>query len=80
MNFDKIVNAILNENTLKSRISNEKIAKKHNVDIATVERLLKQGSKIEHEHTKDQKAAETIASQHIYEVLDYYKKLKKVEK
>ena len=79
MNFDQFVIKILNENTLKPKVSNEKIAKKHGVDIATVEKLVKQGSKIEHEHTKDQKAAEVIASQHIYEVLDYYKKLKKVE-
>lgn len=42
---------------------------------------LEKGIKIEMEHTKDKKTAETIAKQHLSERPDYYKRLKKyVEK
>ena len=80
MKFNKVYSRIINESVLNSRKTNEEIAKKHNVSVKQVERLLKIGAEIEHEHTKDQETAETIASQHLYEILDYYSRLKKLEK
>jgi hypothetical protein len=79
MKFHKVYSRIINESVLNARKSNEEIAKKHNVTVKQVERLIKIGAEVEHEHTKDQEAAETIASQHIYEILDYYSRLKKLE-
>jgi hypothetical protein len=40
---------------------------------------LKKGTKVEMEHTKDKKVAEKIAMDHLYEDLEYYTKLKKIE-
>lgn len=79
MKFDSLINRILSENELKPKITEEELAKKHNVSLAVIKQKLKQGTEIEKEHTKDHETAQTIASQHIYEVLDYYDKLKKVE-
>lgn len=64
---------------LKPKISAEELAKKHNVPISEIKKLLKIGTEIEKEHTDDHLTAETIASHHISERLDYYQKLKKVE-
>jgi hypothetical protein len=80
MNFDDLVTSILSENNLKPKVSEEDIAKKHGVSVSEVKAKLKAGTEVEKEHTKDHATAETIASQHVYEVLDYYDKLKKVEK
>jgi hypothetical protein len=41
---------------------------------------LKNGIKIEMEHTKDRKIAKEIAKDHLSEDPNYYKKLKKIEK
>jgi hypothetical protein len=65
--------------SLKKEISVESIAKKHGVSVEKVMGKLKEGTKIEMEHTKDKKTAETIASHHLNELLDYYEKLKKIE-
>jgi hypothetical protein len=40
---------------------------------------LRMGIKVEMEHTKDKKVAEKIAMDHLYEDLEYYTKLSKVE-
>ena len=77
MKFDKVIDQILVENKLKAEIPKEKIAKKHRITVQEVEKLLKIGTKVEKEHTRDHKTAQTIASHHIYEVRDYYEKLKK---
>lgn len=71
---------IIYESMLKAAFSKEEIAEKHGVDVETVSKLLQQGTKIEKEHTDDEKTAMTIASHHLYEILDYYSELKKVEK
>ena len=42
--------------------------------------LLDQGIKVELEHTKDAEVAKTIAMDHLWEDLEYYIKLKKIEK
>ena len=65
--------------SLKSEISIESIAKKHGVSVERVKEKLKAGTKIEMEHTRDKKTAETIASHHLNELLDYYDRLKKIE-
>ena len=54
-----------------------KLAKKHNVSPSLITRQLKIGTKVEHEHTKNDKKAENIAIDHLKEVPDYYTKLKK---
>jgi hypothetical protein len=68
------------ESYLKPEISTSKIAKKHKISEKEVEKLLKAGTRVEKEHTTNTKVARTIASHHIYELKDYYDKLKKVEK
>jgi uncharacterized protein YktB (UPF0637 family) len=65
--------------SLNKEISVESIAKKHGVSVEKVMEKLKGGMKIEMEHTKDKKTAETIASHHLNELLDYYERLKKIE-
>jgi hypothetical protein len=79
MKFDEIADQIILESTLKPAVSKERIAKKYKISVKEVEALLKAGAKVEKEHTKDRSTAETIASHHIYEVKDYYQKLKKAK-
>lgn len=57
----------------------QKIAEKHGVSVATIQKQLKMGIKIEGEHTTNKEEAEGIALQHLAEKPDYYSKLKKVE-
>ena len=68
----------LNE-SLKPEHSVESLAKHHKTSVDVVNNKLEKGTKVEMEHTKDRNTARTIASHHIYEDLDYYEKLKKVE-
>ncbi len=55
----------------------EKIADKFDKPVSTIKKVIKSGSKVEKEHTKDQKTAEKIATAHVNERPDYYKKLDK---
>jgi len=81
------LNAVGSENTRtvredkapldKSTPTAEEIAAKHNVPVEHIIKQIQIGSKIEHEHTKDQAAAEEIARDHLNEKPDYYKRLKK---
>jgi len=64
----------------KRAMSVDALAKKHKVDVGYIEKQLKQGIKVEHEHTSLLDVARQIALVHIGEDPDYYKKLKKVEK
>jgi len=57
----------------------EEIAEKHRLDVSFIEKQLKMGEPIEHEHTKDHKLAREIALQHLDEISDYYTRLKKME-
>ncbi len=57
----------------------EQIAKKHRLDISFIEKQLKMGEPIEHEHTKNHELAREIALQHLDEIPDYYTRLKKME-
>lgn len=71
--------SILVEDCIKPKISIEQIAKKHNVSIDVVKKALTKGTKVEKEHTNSDDAAQTIASHHLYELIDYYEKLDKIE-
>ena len=64
---------------IKSHKSVEEIAKKHRLEVSFVANQLKMGIPIEHEHTKDKDLATDIALQHLDEIPDYYKRLKKME-
>jgi len=55
------------------------IANHHKTDIDTIKSALKQGIKIESEHTTDKKIAAEIALDHIWEDPEYYNKLSKIE-
>lgn len=57
----------------------EEIAKKHKVPVQSILDQIEMGSKVEKEHTTDPNAAEEIARDHLWELPDYYTKLKKVE-
>jgi hypothetical protein len=65
---------------IKSHKTPEQIAKKHGVKVSSIEKQLKIGIPIEHEHTKDKDLATDIALQHLGEFPDYYTRLKKMEK
>ena len=67
-------------NKFKSHKTVEQIAKKHGVDVAFIEKQLKIGHKVEHEHTTNSDLAMDIALQHLDEIPDYYDRLKKMEK
>ena len=64
---------------LKSYKSVEQIAKKHRMDVSDIQKQLDMGAPIEHEHTNNKKLAVEIALQHLYEIPDYYTRLKKME-
>lgn len=55
------------------------IAKHHNVKLSVLYKELKSGIKVEMEHTNDPDLAKEIAKDHLWEIPDYYTKLKKME-
>ena len=57
----------------------EEIAKKHGVSLEQIHKQLEKGIKVEHEHTTDNETATHIALHHLWELPDYYTRLKKVE-
>jgi hypothetical protein len=57
----------------------ESIATKHRLEVSFIEKQLKMGIPIEHEHTKNKTLATNIALQHLEEIPDYYTRLKKME-
>lgn len=72
------------ENKLKGgkadKMTIEKIAKKHNVDIEFLKKQVKAGIEVEKEHTDDPELQEEITLDHLYESPYYYIELKKMEK
>ena len=64
---------------LSGNMTAEDIAKKHDVDADTINKQVEMGIKVEHEHTKDDDEAKRIALDHLYEIPDYYTRLKKME-
>ena len=69
----------LPEETIKEDHDAESLAKKHGVSVDSIEKQLKMGQEVEHEHTKDDAKALKIAKDHVAEIPDYYSKLKKME-
>jgi hypothetical protein len=65
---------------MKKHKTPEEIADKHGKSVKYINKQLKAGIQVEHEHTDDQHEAEVIALQHLAERPDYYERLKKVEK
>ena len=61
-------------------LSASQLAKKWNLSLGEVGKLIAQGAAVEKEHTKNEKEAREVARDHLAERPDYYKKLKKVEK
>lgn len=56
------------------------IAKKTKSTVPTIKSAIKQGTKVEKEHTTDPKVAKEIAKDHTIESPKYYKELNKMEK
>ena len=56
------------------------IAKHYNVSVEKIEQQIKIGLKVEKEHTNDEEKALEIVKDHLMEMLDYYTKLKEIEK
>ena len=65
---------------ISGKMTPEEIAKKHNVSIEEINKQLEKGIKVEKEHTDDEKKAERIALDHLFEIPDYYDRLDKMEK
>lgn len=64
---------------LSENMSDEDIAKKYNITIEELERIIYVGMQVEKEHTDNPEAQRKIAKDHLVEDIDYYKKLKHVE-
>ena len=67
------------EGGLADNMSLEDMAKHHDTDIETVIEELQKGVNVEMEHTTEMVVAFEIAMDHIYEDLNYYDKLAKME-
>lgn len=68
------------EENLSKGMTAEDIAKKHKVSADKILEQVKKGIKVEKEHTDDEKKAERIALDHLFEMPDYYDRLAKMEK
>ena len=55
----------------------EELAKKWKLPVSRIRQLVRQGAKVEHEHTNEERPAEEIARDHLGERPDYYSKLEK---
>ena len=56
------------------------IAKKFNIELNKIKKELNMGIEVEMEHTKNKEIAKDIAMDHLFEIPDYYTRLKKMEK
>ena len=64
---------------LADGMSLEDLAKHHDTDVQTIIKKMEEGVNVEMEHTSEMLVAFEIAMDHIYEDLDYYNKLEKIE-
>ena len=55
------------------------IAERHGVDVDQIRAELEMGIEIEMEHTNDRMLAKELAKDHLWEIRDYYSRLKKME-
>lgn len=67
------------EGGLADGMSLDDLAKHHDTSIDTIIEKMEQGVNVEMEHTSEMLVAFEIAMDHIYEDLNYYDKLKKIE-
>ena len=68
------------EGGLAEEMTPDEIAEKHGVSLESIEAQLSMGRDVEKEHTDDPEVAERIAMDHLFEIPDYYTRLKKMEK
>lgn len=61
-------------------LSIKSLAKKHNVSEEEIDKALRKGVRVEHEHTTKIDVARRIALAHLAEDPKYYDKLRKMEK
>ena len=80
--FRTIMDSLNNEDLVldKKTPSIDAIAKKHQVTPEHVKAQLQIGKKEEYEHTNDENSARQIALDHLAKDIEYYSKLKKIEK
>ena len=64
---------------LADKISIEELSKKHKVSVDEIVEQLLKGIEVELEHTNDKDKSKEIAMDHLFEMPDYYTKLKKME-
>ena len=63
------------KNGLSQGMRLEDIAKKHDVDLASIKKELNKGIEVEKEHTSSEEEARKIAMDHLAETPDYYSRL-----
>lgn len=64
---------------LATDMTDEQVANKYNISMEKYNEKLKEGMEVEKEHTKNPDAQKLIAKDHLFEDIDYYKKLKRIE-
>lgn len=64
---------------LAEDVTDEELANKYNITVEQLNMKLKEGMATEKEHTSNEAAQRKIAKDHIFEDIDYYKKLKHLE-
>ena len=83
-NIEIISSGMVNENELiggkADDLTPKDIAKKFKVSVKYIKDQIKQGKKIESEHTNDEKKQYEISIDHVSEFPDYYERIDKMEK
>jgi len=64
---------------LKPAKTIDEIVAAHGTTREKIEQQIDKGTAVEKEHTTDTGVARTIASQHVFEIADYYDRLEKME-
>lgn len=77
--LDSVKDANKIKGGLADKISIEELSKKHKVSVDKIVEQLLKGIEVELEHTNDKDKAKEIAMDHLFEMPDYYTKLKKME-
>lgn len=67
------------EGGLAEGMTLEDIAEMHDMDVSTLQKQLDMGVLVEKEHSSDPEVRKRIAMDHLYEIPDYYTRLKKME-
>lgn len=64
----------------KKTLTVQQLAKRHKKPLRAIVQAVNDGTKVEKEHTSSTAVAREIARDHIKELPDYYKRLRKMEK